>query len=154
MVSNQHLDPFLPRLPSDPIDLSIQFCHRHWPIGLLYDYHTSNRAPSNVSASDTQQQSSSPSSYFPSSTSPNPTSQAQRSSPDPTQFFSIKLHLKSPPLDKLGSTLGNTPLQTARTAFMSMLKEADFVRYGSTRRVGNLRKREQEILWEGVVDRE
>lgn len=37
---------------------------------------------------------------------------------------------------------------------MSMLKEADFVRYGSTRRVGNLRKREQEILWEGVVDRE
>lgn len=32
-----------------------------------------------------------------------------------------------------------------------MLKEADFVRWGSTKRVTNLRKTEQDALWEGVV---
>lgn len=115
--------------------------NRHWPIGLLYDYHTSNRASTSISNST-----SNSTSYFPTS--------SNQSSTSPIDFFHIKLHLQSPPLEKIGSTLGNTPLQVARTAFMSMLKEADFVRYGSTRRVGNLRKREQEILWEGVVDRE
>ena len=34
---------------------------------------------------------------------------------------------------------------------MSLLKEADFVRWGSTKRVTNLRKTEQDALWEGVV---
>lgn len=33
-----------------------------------------------------------------------------------------------------------------------MLKEADFVRWGSTKRVTNLRKTEQDALWEGVVN--
>lgn len=37
---------------------------------------------------------------------------------------------------------------------MSMLKEADFVRYGSTKRVTNLRKGDQDQLWEGVLQRE
>lgn len=33
------------------------------------------------------------------------------------------------------------------------IKEADFVRWGSTRRVTNLRQREAESLWEGLVER-
>jgi autophagy-related protein 5 len=32
-----------------------------------------------------------------------------------------------------------------------MIKEADFVRYGSTKKVVNLRKQEQDTLWDGVV---
>lgn len=37
---------------------------------------------------------------------------------------------------------------------MSQIKEADFVRYGSTKRVTNLRKTEQDALWEGVVQQD
>lgn len=36
---------------------------------------------------------------------------------------------------------------------MSMVKEADFVRWGSTKRVVNLRRQEQDALWEGVLGR-
>lgn len=36
---------------------------------------------------------------------------------------------------------------------MNMVKEADFVRWGSTRRVTALRKVDQDALWEGVVER-
>ena len=34
---------------------------------------------------------------------------------------------------------------------MNMLKEADFVRWGSVKRVTNLRKEQQDALWDGVV---
>jgi len=37
---------------------------------------------------------------------------------------------------------------------MGALKSSDFVRHGNTRRVGNLRKEEQDRMWEGVCARE
>jgi autophagy-related protein 5 len=48
----------------------------------------------------------------------------------------------------------NPSIDACRTAFMNMVKEADFVRWGSTRRVTALRKADQDALWEGVVQRE
>jgi autophagy-related protein 5 len=36
---------------------------------------------------------------------------------------------------------------------MNMVKEADFVRWGNTRRVTALKKADQDALWEGVVKR-
>ncbi|PWN45900.1 hypothetical protein IE81DRAFT_129854 [Ceraceosorus guamensis] len=42
-------------------------------------------------------------------------------------------------------------VELAKASFMSMVKEADFVRWGSTRRVTNLRKADQDNLWTGVV---
>lgn len=36
---------------------------------------------------------------------------------------------------------------------MGQLKEADFMRWGSTKRMTGLRKAEQDGMWEGVKDR-
>ncbi|KAG0152003.1 hypothetical protein CROQUDRAFT_712616 [Cronartium quercuum f. sp. fusiforme G11] len=59
----------------------------------------------------------------------------------------VTVHLAPPPLEKL--LLPNN-VDVCRDAFMSQVKEADFVRWGSTRRVTNLRQREAESLWEGL----
>lgn len=37
---------------------------------------------------------------------------------------------------------------------MGQLKEADFLRWGSTKRMTSLRKAEQDGMWEGVKERE
>lgn len=37
---------------------------------------------------------------------------------------------------------------------MGQLKEADFMRWGSTKRMTGLRKQEQDGIWEGIKDRE
>ena len=37
---------------------------------------------------------------------------------------------------------------------MGQLKEADFLRWGSTKRMTGLRKAEQDGIWEGIKDRE
>ena len=48
-----------------------------------------------------------------------------------------------------------SPSQEAcKQAFMGQLKEADFIRWGSTKRVTGLRKLEQDGIWEGIKDRE
>lgn len=60
----------------------------------------------------------------------------------------LTLRIGNAPLERMHSSPG---LDNCRTSFMSMLKEADFVRWGSTKRVTNLRKTEQDALWEGVV---
>jgi autophagy-related protein 5 len=36
---------------------------------------------------------------------------------------------------------------------MGQLKEADFMRWGNTKRMTGLRKAEQDGMWEGVKDR-
>jgi len=63
----------------------------------------------------------------------------------------IKLHIRDPPVEKLSSSAN---VDACKSNFMSKVKEADFIRNGSTKRVVNLRKQEQDALWEGVVDRE
>ncbi|SCV71714.1 BQ2448_3302 [Microbotryum intermedium] len=137
----------------------------HWPIGLLYDYHSASSSASSPSAS-------SPSSSTPLSTRPSPRSSPTRellsvphlsssytsslpsSAPTVKPFkpldlpWKITLHLKDPPKDAL---LLSNAVEACRTCFMNMVKEADHVRWGSVKRVTNLRKELQDGLWEGVV---
>jgi autophagy-related protein 5 len=61
------------------------------------------------------------------------------------------LHLASPPSDKL---LMAPSQETCKQMFMSQLKEADFLRWGSTKRVTGLRKQDQDGLWESIRERE
>lgn len=102
--------------------------HRHWPIGLLYDYHTVNTT-------------------FISAKSAKMPAQAG----DIGQPLQLTLHLRDLPLEKI--PIGPS-LDACRANFMNMVKEADFVRWGSTRRVTALRKVDQDALWEGIVRRE
>lgn len=95
---------------------------RHWPIGLLYDNHTI-------------------------SLSARPSSSTAASSLSQINPLRIILHLASPPTEKL--LLAPGP-DACKAAFMGQLKEADFVRWGSTKRMTGLRKAEQDGLWEGI----
>jgi autophagy-related protein 5 len=60
------------------------------------------------------------------------------------------LHLAAPPNDKL--FLSST-IDACKQAFMNQLKEADFIRWGNTRRMVGLRKVDQDGLWEGIKER-
>jgi len=93
----------------------------HWPIGLLYDAYLATAV-----AAD---------SYFPTSSSTIPAP------------MMITLHLSNPPTDQL---LMTPSLETLKSSFMSQSKEADFLRWGSTRRMTSLRKAEQDGLWDGI----
>ncbi|KAF9007969.1 autophagy-related protein [Cyathus striatus] len=59
------------------------------------------------------------------------------------------LHLASPPTEKL---LLSPSTESCKQAFMGQLKEADFIRWGNTKRITGLRKAEQDGLWEGIKD--
>ncbi|KAJ2936554.1 hypothetical protein H1R20_g535, partial [Candolleomyces eurysporus] len=59
------------------------------------------------------------------------------------------LHLASPPTEKL---MLSPSQEACKQAFMGQLKEADFIRWGSTKRVTGLRKLEQDGIWEGIKD--
>lgn len=63
----------------------------------------------------------------------------------------LTLHLASPPSDKL---LLSPSVEACKQAFMGQLKEADFIRWGNTKRMTSLRKAEQDGIWEGIKDRE
>jgi len=60
------------------------------------------------------------------------------------------LHLAQPPTDKL---LLVPNAESCKQAFMGQLKEADFIRWGSTKRMTSLRKAEQDGIWEGIKER-
>ncbi|GAA5982162.1 hypothetical protein JCM11641_000607 [Rhodosporidiobolus odoratus] len=64
------------------------------------------------------------------------------------QPWRIVLHLRGPPV---GEVILSNRVEEARTGFMAMVKEADYVRWGNTKRVTNLRKEQQDALWDGVV---
>ncbi|KAE8220112.1 hypothetical protein CF319_g6310 [Tilletia indica] len=138
----------------------------HWPVGLLFDVHTSNPAetgvgpsgalggfgrPTSTASSPGRQQLDS---YFSPPVPPGGGATTSAHSPALSSHRSnlpwrIKLHLKTPPSDKLNMS---PSVEACRANFMSMVKEADFVRWGTTRRVVNLRRTEQDALWEGVVE--
>ncbi|KAF7795506.1 hypothetical protein EIP86_006668 [Pleurotus ostreatoroseus] len=61
----------------------------------------------------------------------------------------LVLHLASPPNDKL---LLAPTTEACKQAFMGQLKEADFIRWGNTKRMTGLRKAEQDGLWEGIKE--
>ncbi|GAA98958.1 hypothetical protein E5Q_05646 [Mixia osmundae IAM 14324] len=90
----------------------------HWPIGLLYDYHVLTKQPQST----------------PSTSQP--------------PVFELKLHLSSPPSDKL---LISSSVEKCKENYMNMIKEADYLRHGNTRRVTALRKQDQDALWEAII---
>ncbi|KAG6878528.1 hypothetical protein C0993_004426 [Termitomyces sp. T159_Od127] len=59
------------------------------------------------------------------------------------------LHLASPPMEKL---LQSPSAEACKLAFMGQLKEADFIRWGNTKRMTGLRKADQDGIWEGIRD--
>ncbi len=119
----------------------------HWQIGLLYDYHTSNPARTSISYQVPSTATSGLGSLR--SETPQPQDRTASSVGQISRLpWKIKLRLSKPPVERLHSNAG---LESCKTSFMSMMKEADFVRYGSTKKVTNLRKQEQDTLWESVV---
>ncbi|KAI0055101.1 hypothetical protein BV25DRAFT_1843187 [Artomyces pyxidatus] len=94
----------------------------HWPIGLIYDNHTT-LASSRGGAS-----------------------MSSRPNAVPLRLI---LHLASPPTDKL---LLAPSAEACKQAFMGQLKEADFLRWGNTKRMTGLRKAEQDGIWEGIKE--
>ncbi|KAI9279442.1 autophagy-related protein 5, partial [Umbelopsis sp. AD052] len=61
--------------------------------------------------------------------------------------WNIKVHFQNYPAAHL---FRDQSAATAKDFFMSMIKEADFLRYGSTKRVMNLSKSDQSQLWESL----
>ena len=61
------------------------------------------------------------------------------------------LHLVAPPNEKL---FLSPTIDACKQAFMNQLKEADFIRWGNTRRMTGLRQVDQDGLWEGIRERE
>lgn len=59
------------------------------------------------------------------------------------------LHLAVPPVDKLLSSLS---VEACKQVSMGQIKEADFLRWGNTKRVTGLRKQEQDGIWDGLRD--
>lgn len=97
----------------------------HWPIGLIYDNHiisASIRPPSQTSTSHYNLQ---------------------------VTPLKLILHLASPPTEKL---LLSPSAESCKQAFMGQLKEADFVRWGNTKRMTGLRKQDQDGIWEGIKE--
>jgi len=99
----------------------------HWPIGALYDSHTVAARLAQVTASG----------YL----------NGPGFDPTPTEPLRLTLHLASPPTDKL---LLSPSIEACKQAFMGQVKEADFLRWGNTRRVTSLRKQEQDGMWDGL----
>ncbi|SPO25085.1 related to ATG5 - protein involved in autophagy and the Cvt pathway [Ustilago trichophora] len=123
----------------------------HWQIGLLYDYHTANPGRTAIayqSASPNASGLGSLRSDTPASSQMNAGTAASYAMQPSRLPWKIRLRLSKPPTERLHS---NSGLESCKTSFMSMIKEADFVRYGSTKKVVNLRKQEQDTLWDGVV---
>ncbi|THH29863.1 hypothetical protein EUX98_g4337 [Antrodiella citrinella] len=69
--------------------------------------------------------------------------------PQPLAPLRIILHLAAPPTEKL---LLAPSAEACKQAFMGQMKEADFLRWGNTKRMTGLRKAEQDGLWEGIKE--
>jgi autophagy-related protein 5 len=63
----------------------------------------------------------------------------------------LVLHLASPPTEKL---LQSPSTESCKQSFMGQLKEADFIRWGNTKRMTGLRKIDQDGIWEGIRERQ
>jgi len=112
---------------------------RHWPIGALYDNHVISAG---VSASIS-------STYLNTTLdNPNPVS-SSNFDPTPVTPLRLILHLAAPPTDKI---LSSPSVEACKQAFMGQIKEADFLRWGNTKRVTGLRKQEQDGIWDGLRD--
>ncbi|CAG7854307.1 Autophagy protein 5 {ECO:0000256/RuleBase:RU361202} [Serendipita indica DSM 11827] len=115
----------------------------NWPIGLLYDIYVASKTVSLAS------------SYPPSSGG---ASNAPVVFPQPTVPLRLTLHLApmaggSERQHQSGISGGGAANQEAlKQSFMAQLKEADFLRWGSTKRVTGLRKADQDGIWDALRD--
>ncbi|KIM31926.1 hypothetical protein M408DRAFT_327313 [Serendipita vermifera MAFF 305830] len=111
----------------------------NWPIGLLYDIYVSSKT---VSLATIHPPTASP------STNHQPTVY-----PQPTTPLRLTLHLIPMGGSEKVPSLGGAANQEAlKQSFMAQLKEADFLRWGSTKRVTGLRKAEQDGIWDALRD--
>ncbi|ORE06362.1 APG5-domain-containing protein [Rhizopus microsporus var. microsporus] len=62
--------------------------------------------------------------------------------------WSITIHFKNLPTN---SILARPTTDTIQSMFMSMIKEADFLRNGNTKKVMNLSKRDHTQLWQSIA---
>lgn len=65
----------------------------------------------------------------------------------------LTLHLIPQDRPALGLALSNS-LEACRIAYMSALKEGDFVRWGNTKRVNGLKRGDQDALWSSLLSSE
>lgn len=103
--------------------------HRNWPIDLI-ELHAAISLPAAPTDIDT---------------SPKGTPTATPSAAKPLRLV---LHLTGAPSDKLIVPKG---IEACKTQFVNQVKEADFVRWGNTKRVTSLRRGDLEAGWDGVV---
>ncbi|KAG8835040.1 autophagy protein 5 [Serendipita sp. 399] len=109
----------------------------HWPIGLLYDIYVTSKTVSLAA------------NLPPTATVSTPQPNVH---PQPTVPLRLTLHLA--PMGGSEKQLpGTANTEALKQTFMSQLKEADFLRWGSTKRVTGLRKNEQDGMWDALRDR-
>ncbi|KAI7874716.1 autophagy protein 5 [Lichtheimia hyalospora FSU 10163] len=68
--------------------------------------------------------------------------------PRPELPWQITVHFRNFPA---GTLLRNPSIDTAQDMFMAMLKQADFLKHGTTKRVMNLSKNDQTQLWQSLL---
>lgn len=80
------------------------------------------------------------------------TSSRHTNSPAPLRLI---LHLKPRRVEGSSAPISSpsNSEESCRIAFISLLKEADYIRWGNTRRITGLRRADLESAWDGVVDR-
>ena len=132
--------------------------NRHWPIGLIYDYAQQGNASRSPSPSPLPEGSGQPAAALHSDrqrsfTSDGVSSLGTASTASPlrqtaTPTLDLTLHLANAPPDRLPHCASP---ETCKASFMNSLKEADFVRFGSTRRVTSLSRRDQDGLWDALL---
>lgn len=70
--------------------------------------------------------------------------------PDSSLPLQLVLHLQPQDRPTLGLVTSNS-LEACRIAYMSALKEGDFVRWGNTKRVNGLKRTDQDALWTSLL---
>ncbi|KAL7754478.1 Autophagy protein 5 [Sorochytrium milnesiophthora] len=171
----QHLSEAAPDAP--PIkENSIFFSHQstplkwceslHYPIGLLYDLlHERPAAPflsASAPASDDQEELAATPSLPQPLSSPDLSTTAVSDDVRPFTLseathpytlgtvWTIDVHLHDPfPSDKILAYSGSDTLESA---FMNTVKEADYMRNGSAKKVMGLTKAQQLQLWQGIIN--
>ncbi|KAJ9092365.1 hypothetical protein QFC21_006867 [Naganishia friedmannii] len=138
----------LPRDEQPVADSSCWLRGRHWSLDMIQLWTIINSHP--VSSSRHQHHQHEPTQHrgTPSSTG-SPLRLILHLKPRQPQPASIPPPAAPPPPP--ATPLSNS-IETCRIAFISLLKEADYIRWGNTRRITGLRRADLEGAWEGVVD--
>ncbi|GAA5938752.1 Atg5p [Sporobolomyces koalae] len=139
----------------------------HWPIGLLYDcvhaanHHSLASTEEPFAHLDATRESQPDSAHRSSSSSRSVSTSSAASKPNPSPSRSnttrvltpwkVTIHLSQSTLERDELLVANG-LNECKLGFMARFKESDHVRFGNSRkRLVNLRKDEQDQLWQGLI---